>query len=318
MPTDTTLIRRFRAPVALFAAGVCALGLMEVGSAGIQGSGFLRFSVVGPVDDTSGFKVNDVAYDASQARVMINGKAASSSGLHKGHIVTVRGRGGRGSQPDTVEEVVLASDVRGEIASVDASTSAVSVLGQTVLVTPEAVLDPAIASQGFAGLQRGLWISVSGYPNAQGVLVASRIDLDTMPETQQVRGRVAALDTQLESFLINGAMVDYSAAGVVGVIANGATVTVRAPILTSTSSLVASHVEVSAEAAEEGDKGDIRGLITAFTSASDFDVNGQRVLANSGTKYILQGTTLGTNVSVRVNGRFDAAGALVADRIQVK
>jgi hypothetical protein len=318
MYADATLIRRFRAPVALFAAGLCALGLMEAGSAGIQGSGFQRMSIVGPVDDTDGFKVNDVAYDASQARVVINGNAASSSGLHKGHVVTVRVKEGGGNQPDTVEEVVLVSDVRGEIASVDASASTVSVLGQTVLVTPEAVLDPAIASQGFAGLQPGLWISVSGYPNAQGTLVASRIDLDTMPETQQVRGRVAALDTQLRSFLINGATVDYSVAGVVGVIANGTTVTVRGPILTSTSSLVASHVEVFAGAGEEGDKGNIRGLITAFTSESDFDVNGQRVLANSGTKFILHGAALGTNVSVWVNGRFDAAGALVADKIQVK
>ncbi len=70
--------------------------------------------------------------------------------------------------------------------------------------------------------------------------------------------------------------------------------------------------------AAANDKGQIEGLITQFTSASDFVVDGQRVTAGSTTELVLRGTTLALNVPVKVRGTFDANGVLVAARIEVK
>jgi hypothetical protein len=130
-----------------------------------------------------------------------------------------------------------------------------------------------------------------------------------------VRGVVQALDTQRHSLRIGHLAVDYSSALVKGVIAEGAVVTVQGAEV-ATGLLAASSIEVFAGIGSEGERGDLEGIITAFASATDFEVNGQPVLADANTHYILNGVTLGTDVPVRVKGKFDAAGTLVADKIQ--
>jgi len=66
------------------------------------------------------------------------------------------------------------------------------------------------------------------------------------------------------------------------------------------------------------DNGRLEGLITAFTSNSDFAVGGQRVTTDSTTVFDLGGATLGVDVPVRVRGTFNASGVLAATRVEVK
>jgi hypothetical protein len=161
-----------------------------------------------------------------------------------------------------------------------------------------------------------MFVTVSGFARADGSLVASSIDVDATAEIAQVRGAVQALDTQRHSLRIGHLAVDYSGASIKGAIAEGAVVTVQGAEILPGTVLAASSVDVFAGVGSEGERGDLEGLITAFASATDFEVNGQPVLADAHTHYVLHGVSLGTDVQVRAMGRFDAGGILVADKIQ--
>ncbi len=67
------------------------------------------------------------------------------------------------------------------------------------------------------------------------------------------------------------------------------------------------------------DQADYEGPITSFVSAADFSVAGQRVTTNSST--VFEGGTasgLALDVQVEVEGRFNAAGVIVASKVQFR
>ena len=273
----------------------------------------------GRITAADGIAVNGVAYDASGARIFIDGRAADASELQMGHVVTVTGTLDANGTTGTATEVALVTDVRGEITGIDADASAVFVLGQTVRVTDETLLGPRIGPAGIAGLQPGMIVEVSGFADADGDFIASRMDTGAGTAAAQVRGAVNALDAQARSLRINDLDVEYSNAIIQGTIAEGAIVTVQgAQGSTGGGPLIASRVEAYAGLGAPSEKGDLEGIITAFASSADFDVNGQPIVADANTKYVLHGMTLDANVAVWVKGRFDASGVLVADKIQTK
>ena len=65
--------------------------------------------------------------------------------------------------------------------------------------------------------------------------------------------------------------------------------------------LFASSLEVFSGVGRAGEHGDVKGIVTAFASTTDFEVNGQ---------------SLGTDLEVRVTGRFDSTGVLIAHKVQ--
>ena len=119
------------------------------------------------------------------------------------------------------------------------------------------------------------------------------------------------------TFHVNTLTVDYSAITPSGSLANGAIVKVSGTLLNAAGALVATRVDVlPGFGATANDEGEIEGLITTFTSNSDFVVNGQRVTTNANTQFILDGVTLAVDVLVEVDGSFDASGVLVAKSVQ--
>ena len=279
--------------------------------AGIQGTGFRLYSSIGTVETGGGLHVNGVPYDTSHARVTVNGRPGDLSELRDGHIVTAHGsRSARG--PVIADEIVLDSDVRGEVTSVDESNSTFRVLGQTVQVTEQTILDSRLQRETFAGS----WMKVSAFQRSDGTFVASRVDLDLVPGQSQVRGVAQAVDREQRTLRIGDLTVDYSAAQAKGTVAEGAIVLARGTQLQTDGPLIASSVEVFAGVGSAGERGDVKGLVTAFASPADFEVNGQPVLANANTVYVLHGQTLGADLEVRVTGRFDTNGVLIAHKVQ--
>jgi len=119
------------------------------------------------------------------------------------------------------------------------------------------------------------------------------------------------------TFRVNTLTVDYSAITPSGSLANGATVKVSGTMLNAAGALVATRVDVvQGFGGTANDQGEIEGLITTFTSSSDFVINGQRVTTNANTQFTLNGVTLAVDVGVEVEGSFDASGVLVATSVQ--
>jgi hypothetical protein len=65
-----------------------------------------------------------------------------------------------------------------------------------------------------------------------------------------------------------------------------------------------------------GEKGDLEGIVTSFTSDAEFELNGVRVVGDERTRYVLRDTVLGPDTPVHVSGHF-SADALVADKVDV-
>ena len=303
-----SLFRRMlqsRSLAAVALACMVTVALVSVTKAGIQGSGIRRVTAFGTISPGSQLTVNGVVYDATDATVVLNGSPGKTSSLHAGHIVSIKGTE-EGSK-SRADEITLVSEVRGEITAVDARARTLTVLGQVVRV-----------SEGAGAFQPGMLVTVSGFADAQGIFNASSIDVEASQFAAQVKGVVEFLDRERALLRIGNLTVDYSSAGIQGTIAEGVTVIAKGVAVGHDNMLSASSIEVYRGFGEPGSKGNLEGIITAFASEQDFDVNGQQVLGDADTKYILHGTQLGPNVQVRVKGRFDAAGVLVADKIQAE
>src|SRR5262249_6323899 len=156
-------------------------------------------------------------------------------------------------------------------------------------------LDPRISPNDLSGLRKGTWVKVSAFARSDGSFEASRIDLDLAPVESQVRGVVESLDSRHQTLRVGGLTVDYSVARPRGKLAEGEVVIVRGFQPQQDGPLFARSVEVFTGVGQGGEHGDVRGIVTAFVSQTDFEVNGQRVVADAKTVYVLHGQSLGAD-----------------------
>ena len=283
---------------------------------GIQGSGS-PVVAYGPIAGFGSIFVNGVEYATSNAQIRIDDQPGTESQLLVGQVVTVVGSVNSDGTTGTATQVTSSGDVAGPITQIDAVGGTFVVLGQTVRVSGSTLFDDNIQPPSIAGLQVGNIVEVSGFPNAAGEVVASRIQREAAGSALEVKGIVLSLDMTAHTFHVNTLTVDYSAITPSGSLANGAIVKVSGTLLNAAGALVATRVDVlPGFGATANDEGEIEGLITTFTSNSDFVVNGQRVTTNANTQFILDGATLAVDVLVEVDGSFDASGVLVAKSVQ--
>jgi hypothetical protein len=286
--------------------------------AGIQGSGF-RSKSAGRITQFGSIFVNGVEYDISAARILIDGEPGSESRLRVGQVVTVEGEVNAAGTAGDATDVTFSSDVRGPIAQVNLADGSLVILGQRIRILGDTILD-GLPFGSILGLVPGIQVQVSGFPNASGELVASRIDVVLGgPANARIKGVVQGLDTTAQTFRINTQTVSYNGVTPVGMLANGSTVSVGGNISSGQTSLQATHVEVISGLGGAADElGRIEGLITAFNSASDFAIGTQPIATDANTQFILNGQTLGPNLAVDVQGTFNATGVLVARKVQAR
>jgi len=290
--------------------------------AGIQGSGSpvaAGVTAVGPITAFGSIILGGVEYATSGAQIRIEDQPGAESQLRVGQIVTIRGTVNADGTTGAATDVSFAADLQGPVTQVDLVNSTFTVLGQIVHVTDATVFDDSVQPADLSGLQAGSVVQVSGFANAAGDLVASRVDTSAAGAGLQVKGTVQSLDTTAHTFRINSLTVDYSGVMPTGTLANASVVIVRGSSFTTTGALVAGRVQVlGGSGAAPSDRGQLEGLVTSFVSNADFVVGGQRVLTDGSTNFVLNGATLGVNARVEVRGTFNASGALVASKVELK
>jgi hypothetical protein len=307
----------------LFAfAGVLGCVLLpvsdEISNAGIQGSGFAAVAI-GRISGFGSVFVDGVEYTTSNAQIVVDDQSASEAQLQVGQIVTVQGTINANRASGTASVVSFTGDVEGPVAEVDAPSNSFVVLGQTIRVTDETIYGASLQAAGIGGLTVGATVEVSAFADASGDLVASLVDLKVTGSVEQVKGQVQSLDTDARTFRINALTINYSGVVPTGLLANGTTAIVQGVGMSPDGGLYATRVRVAGKSAGTANElGQIEGLITNFTSVTDFSVGNQRVLTSSDTHFVLHGQTLGPDVGVKVQGSFDSSGALVAKKVQTK
>lgn len=288
--------------------------------AGIEGSGApASVTATGPVTGFGSIFVNGVEYNTTGAQFQIDDQPGMESQLAIGEIVTVTGTLNADNVTGTATQVTFSGNALGPVTSVSAPTDTFVVLGQTVAVTRTTTFDPNIQPAGIAGITSGARVEVSGFPDSSGQILASRIQLASASTSLRVAGVVQGLDASTSAFQINALSVDYSGAVLNGTstLANGSLVEVAGSSLSAGGALLASAVTVLPNRGGAPDsRGEVEGVITVFTSISDFVVNGQHVTTNASTQFNLNGIPLGVNVRVEVEGSFDSSGTLVATSVE--
>lgn len=315
-----TGISRLRAGVATIAAALLTAcgGPTEV--AGIEGSGFAgSASVSGPITGFGSVFVNGVEYATSAAQITIDGQPATESQLHAGQLVTIEGTVDSNGTTGAATTLTLIGDVQGPVSQIDLAGNTLTVLGQTVHVTPSTVVDPNIRPADLTGFSSGMVVEVSGFADPAGGIVASSVDLKPSGSGFQVKGVVQGLDATAHSFQLNGLLVDYSGTTPVPALTNGETIVAQGSILKDAGTLEAAHVEVVPGIAASANKyADLDGIITSFTSNTDFMLLGQHVTTGANTVFVLHGLSLAAGVEVDVKGKFDASGILQAQKVQAR
>lgn len=173
---------------------------------------------IGEIDGFGSVIVNGVHYDTDSAKISIDGEPATEDELDVGMVVEVDGEQSEGEGAKATE-ISFYSKIAGEIESVDSEARSLVVLGKTVLIDADTKLDDAIDEATLAPLAEGVLVRVSGETNAQGQVIASRIDIREKQENKGDRlfGVIADLNVAGENtFSLEGKTVDFSGARILG------------------------------------------------------------------------------------------------------
>ncbi len=290
-------------------------------TSGIGRTGF----AYGPISNFGSIIVNGVEYETGSTVFTNDDEPGSESDLKVGDVVVVVGTIDDNGTTGTADQVFFDDAVTGPVQSVDVAGSSLVVLGQTVFVTADTSFDDSFTPASLDGVNIDQIVEVTGQFDANGDIVATRIEPKPAGTQYEVHGNVAALDDVNFTFTLGSLVVDYSNATLDdfpgGRISEGDFVEAKGTSLSGAGALEATEVEFETlvPGAAQGDRLEIQGFITRFVSPQDFDVAGQPVTTTANTLFEGgEAADLGLNIKVEVEGDLDANGVLVASEVDIR
>jgi Domain of unknown function (DUF5666) len=289
------------------------------GTASVGSGGTGSFSV-GTITGFGSVIVNGLRYDDGSASVSDEDGARSRSDLKLGMVVKVQGSiSSTGTA--TASSITFDSELLGPVSAVNLGGKTLTIIGQRVLVDNSTIFDTSLPL-GFASIQTNQVLEVHGFVNpATNELQASLIELKTNPSKFKISGTVRNLQTSAKTLQIGAETISYaglSGSNVPSNLADGLLLKVRlspnAPGTTGT--WTATRLATVNEALNDKDEAEVEGLITAFTSATQFSVGSVNVDARSAS--FPDGTaSLVLGARVKAEGRV-TNGILVAQKVELE
>jgi len=300
--------------------------------------GIVRTGVAVAIGEITGFGsiiVNGVHYETDgQTQYFRDDNPSAEDQFKVGHMVLIKGTiidDNTGAKAGTAE---VEETVEGPASGVDTGANTFRVLGQVVQYSPgQTSIDNNCGTTSDITVLPGFAaVEVFGPYDANGVIQATRIECKAVadPDGFEIRGVVSNHNGTAKTFNINGLVVDYSATAVIdndfpgGVVSEGDPVEAKGSDFTDGTLPVFRPAKLDYEgdlfAENEGDHIEVEGFVTDFVASPlSFKILGITVLPNDDTVY--QGgavTDLGLNIKVEVEGEFNADGALVPTKIEIK
>lgn len=301
-----------------FAAAACGGGA----DGGSPPSEVAQAYAAGAIHGFGSIHVNGVRYDDSQAVVVDDAGASSSRDqLALGMVVEVQSvvpsADAQGRLTAAAAEIRVRSEIQGPVTAIDATGRTLTVLGQRVTVTAATVFDDELRG-GLARLAPGDVVEVYGYQDAAGAYLATRIEREDRSDAYKLRGRLHGLDAAARTFRFGELTVSYAALSAGVKLAEGNVVRVdlaRSPD-------AAGHWVATRLRSESAGGGlpaasvnaEIEGVVTAFTDAGRFSVNGLTVDAS---QVATRPAGLQLGARVEVEGRL-SDGLLMARRVELE
>lgn len=287
-------------------------------TAGIDRGGI----VSGPVTGYGSIWVNGSRYRTDDASITVNGEAATEADLAIGQVVLLDTLADNTSL--RAKTIVYESNLRGPIESVDVVAGTFIALGQLVSVDAGTSFGSGIVPADITGLAQGNIVEVSGLVDNNGNIRATRVEREDSLDPIQLSGVASAVTR--EQFTVGMQVVDYSEAALIdgfpgGIVSDGDRVRVSAQAFGAAGAIQADAIAYRGTrvAVDEGEDGDIEGLITNFIGPESFRLAGFAVSTNAQTDFS-GGTVsdLGENVRIEAEGEFDAGGTLIATEVEFR
>jgi hypothetical protein len=317
MTTPTYFIATLRSLLtALLLALTACGGGVETGGTGAGAY------VQGPISGFGSIIVSGVRFDDGCTPCIVDADNApfARANLRLGMLVEVESGpisdDGSGGRVATATRVRLASELLGPVGIVDLANARIGVLGQVVRLTPATVVDGVPG--GAEALASDDIVEVYGFFDPIGAYVATRIDrrAGVPANNYRIRGAVRNLDVQARTLRIGLQVFDLTTTGVPAGLTDGQFVRLSLLPNQVAGRWSALSVTVEGRSAGDRDEAEVEGLISAFTSASQFSVNGVRVDASNAT-FIDDSRGLAAGVRVKVRGR-SQAGVLLAASVDIR
>lgn len=271
--------------------------------------------------------MNGQPLDLAGARVSVDGETASASAVQPG--VEISGNGNDNGGRFKMSQVEVRYRAKGAVDLVDTTNNLLEVVGLRAKITTDTVLvkentDGTRTPITLADLKAGDFVKVSGLPQADDSIVATRVELKTEdnPNKVELRLRVRDLNPTAKTFTygLKTYSVDFSTAQVLGTLVEGGFVRVKG---TKSGNIVTAQQVRTAEKPEgpTGTRIELKGVIAGLdTTLKTFKIEGLTVdytnaevrgsLAD-GAVVEVRGTLEGTTVKalrVQVRGSGDDKG----------
>ncbi len=306
-------------------AATLAFGLVACGGGGADtpaapGTAGPQSFATGPITGLGSVIVNGVRFDDSSARVENDddGSVRTARELKLGMMVEVQAGAIDDSTARALAGVIrFGSELVGAVTALDPASSTLRMLDQTVEVKTTTVFEEGLA--GFGALAVGQVLEIHAqFDGASGRYVATRIEREDNASVFRLRGRIAGLDAAAQTFRIGDAVINHAgvAAADLPALTDGQRVRVRLQPAKVNNQWVATSVRSGVRRVDDVGDARLRGLVTAFTSAQQFEVQGIAVDASSASiEPNAAALVLGALVEVRGTA---SAGKIIANRVSVR
>jgi hypothetical protein len=284
-------------------------GGVEVGGTG-TGS-----TIVGPVSGFGSIIIDGVRIDDSSALIRnADGAAIPRASVRLGTFVEATtgpiSDDGAGNRSATAQIVQIRTELRGVVQDLDLLARRIVVLGQVVVIGPNTVIDDGLLS-----LRVGRLVEVHGSLDVQTQrFIATRIEAVSGNAEFKVRGLALNVTASPPRLTIAGQGFDLERTGIPAGLVNGQYVELRVEPVQRNGLWVAVRASVGDRRPADGQQAEIEGAVSAFTSATQFSVDGVPVDARTAA---FVGPAMALGAEVKVRGRMDA-GVLLASLVVVE
>ncbi|MHB8843871.1 MAG: DUF5666 domain-containing protein [Nitrospirota bacterium] len=258
--------------------------------------------------------VNGVKYESASSTVSMDGLSAAESDLQLGMVVTVSGMLDPSGATGTAGTITFTDNLEGPVSALYSGASKTfAVMGQIVKVDGSTMYQNVNDA---SLLAMNDMVEVSGFPDANGVILATRIEkkatvFSAGTTTVELKGLVSGLTGS--AFAINALSIDASGVSAPAGLANGSFVEVRGTLAAAAGPMTATFLELEPQfSAGENEHVEVEGIVTDYVSLSSFKVNGVPVNGSA-----LGSVAIANNMMIEVEGSM-VGGVLIAGKGEIE
>lgn len=280
-------------------------------------------AAVGQIDGFGSVIVNGVRYNTDNAVIVVNGVEVEEAELKVGYIVTVTGEVSEDGSVAIATRVEYSAELIGPVEGIDTVAGTITVLGQTIRLSEDTVLDDDLDEETLEQLLTSAVIEVSAFPSEDGTLVAAHIEIERDETRFRLSGRISDMDLDASTVTINGQDVDISEVEFGDIEREDLSVGLHIVVTGS----LEEDVFVAEEEMEEHDNMpesdeplvvEIEGLVSELSDNHTFELNGMLVQITDNTEFEHGGyENLSNGLLVEVEGLFSEEGVLIAEEIEI-